>query len=61
MMVSCDLEGRYHCQARMLIFPEKVKITSKRDDKVDIILPFSEMESVEVVKKKLLIKMAGGA
>jgi len=41
MKVSCDLEGRYHCQARMFIFPDKVKITSKRDDKVDIILPFS--------------------
>lgn len=61
MKVSCDIEGRYSCAARMFVYPEKLKIQSKRDEKICFILSFTEMESVEIVKKKLLIKMTGGA
>ena len=61
MKVSCDIEGRYSCAARMFIYPEKIKIQSKRDQNICFILSFAEMESVEVVKKRLLIKMTGGA
>ena len=61
MKASCDIEGRYSCGARMFIYPEKIKIQSKRDEKICFILSFTEMDSVEIVKKKLLIKMTGGA
>jgi len=61
MKVSCSIEGRYSCAARMFIYSEKIKIENKKDEKICFLLPFFEMESIEVAKKRILIKMKGGA
>lgn len=45
----------------MQITSEKVQVTSKKDGAANFILPFKFIDYVEPHKKKLIIKMNGGA
>lgn len=46
----------------MYLYPEKIRLEAKKDNKVHIILPLEEIDSIEVRKsKKIVITMFGGA